>query len=225
MASSLPRLRVLIIADDPLARAGLAAMLASHPDCHIAGQSGTGADMGAALEVFRPDVVLWDLGWEPLSAAASAPVSDDAARGLARLVEMRDTGPPLVVLLADEAPAAALWAVGVRCLLWRQAPVEKLLSALAAAVQGLVVLEEPLVSAVLPVSPLDPAQVTTLLTPREFEVLQLLAEGLPNKLIADRLQISEHTVKFHVNALMDKLQAQSRTEAVVRAIRYGMLAL
>jgi DNA-binding NarL/FixJ family response regulator len=225
MELSLSRLRVLIIADDPLARAGLAAMLAGHPDCHIVGQSGTDTDMGTALEVFRPDVVLWDMGWEPLSTATSAPAPDNTAPGLARLVEMRDTGCPLVVLLADETPAASLWAVGVCCLLWRQAAVEKLLSALAAAVQGLVVLEEPLVRAVLPVSAFDSAQVTTLLTPREFEVLQLLAEGLPNKLIADRLQISEHTVKFHVNALLEKLQAQSRTEAVVRAIRYGMLAL
>ena len=70
-----------------------------------------------------------------------------------------------------------------------------------------------------------PGQVTALLTRREFDVLRLLAEGLPNKIIADRLQISEHTVKFHVNALMAKLHAQSRTEAVVRAIRAGVLPL
>jgi DNA-binding NarL/FixJ family response regulator len=63
------------------------------------------------------------------------------------------------------------------------------------------------------------------LTPREQEVLQLLAEGLPNKTIADRLYISEHTVKFHVNAILSKLGAQSRTEAVVRATRLGLLLL
>ena len=63
------------------------------------------------------------------------------------------------------------------------------------------------------------------LTPREQEVLQLLAEGLPNKTIADRLYISEHTVKFHVNAILSKLGAQSRTEAVVRATRLGILLL
>jgi DNA-binding NarL/FixJ family response regulator len=58
-----------------------------------------------------------------------------------------------------------------------------------------------------------------------MEVLRLLAEGLPNKAIAHRLGISEHTVKFHVNALLGKLGAQSRTEAVVRATRLGLILL
>jgi two-component system nitrate/nitrite response regulator NarL len=63
------------------------------------------------------------------------------------------------------------------------------------------------------------------LTAREREVLQLLAEGLPNKAIAARLTISEHTVKFHVNAILTKLGVQSRTEAVVRAVRLGLIML
>jgi two-component system nitrate/nitrite response regulator NarL len=63
------------------------------------------------------------------------------------------------------------------------------------------------------------------LTPRELEVLQLLAEGLPNKAIGLRLSISEHTVKFHVNAILGKLGAQSRTDAVVRATRLGLIIL
>jgi DNA-binding NarL/FixJ family response regulator len=63
------------------------------------------------------------------------------------------------------------------------------------------------------------------LTPRELEVINLIAEGLPNKTIAGRLGISEHTVKFHVNAILTKLGAQSRTEAVVRATRMGLIAL
>jgi two-component system nitrate/nitrite response regulator NarL len=230
MMSSLLPLRVLIVADDPLARAGLAAMLTGVPDCRVVGQSRGDGDMATALEVYRPDVVLWDMGWEPLSAAASAsvaptPGSDDGWPALARLMEVRDTGHAVVALLADDAQVTALWAAGVRCLLLREVSAEKLISALAAAVQGLVVLEEALVSAVLSTSQLVPGQVTALLTRREFDVLRLLAEGLPNKIIADRLQISEHTVKFHVNALMAKLHAQSRTEAVVRAIRAGVLPL
>jgi two-component system, NarL family, nitrate/nitrite response regulator NarL len=63
------------------------------------------------------------------------------------------------------------------------------------------------------------------LTPRELEVLELVAEGLSSKLIAVRLGISEHTAKFHVNAIMTKLGVQSRTEAVVRAARLGLLSL
>ena len=63
------------------------------------------------------------------------------------------------------------------------------------------------------------------LTPRELEVVQLLAEGLPNKAIAKRLGVSDHTIKFHVNAILGKLGAQSRTEAVVRATRLGLIVL
>jgi len=63
------------------------------------------------------------------------------------------------------------------------------------------------------------------LTGREMEVLQLLAEGLPNKIIANKLSITDHTVKFHVNAIMSKLGVQSRTEAVVRATKLGLIIL
>ncbi|MGH2349141.1 MAG: response regulator transcription factor, partial [bacterium] len=63
------------------------------------------------------------------------------------------------------------------------------------------------------------------LTPRELEVLQLLAEGLPNKGIARRLRISEHTVKFHITAIMSKLNTHSRTETVTRAARAGLILL
>ena len=70
--------------------------------------------------------------------------------------------------------------------------------------------------------PLPPAEP---LTARELQVLRLLAEGLANKAIAQRLAISEHTVKFHVNAIMGKLGADSRTEAVVRASRLGLILL
>ena len=63
------------------------------------------------------------------------------------------------------------------------------------------------------------------LTPRELEVLRLMAEGLPNKTIAARLEISEHTVKFHVNTILGKLGVASRTEAVVRATRLGLILL
>ena len=64
-----------------------------------------------------------------------------------------------------------------------------------------------------------------LLTPRENDVLRLLAEGLPNKGVASRLEVSEHTVKFHVNSIMSKPNAQSRTEAVTLATRLGLLPL
>jgi DNA-binding NarL/FixJ family response regulator len=92
-----------------------------------------------------------------------------------------------------------------------------------AAGQGLVVHDPSLAPG--PGPGRDPAVLVEDLTPRETEVLQLLADGLTNKAIAQRLGISDHTVKFHVNAVLGKLDAQSRTEAVVQASRLGLLQL
>jgi two-component system nitrate/nitrite response regulator NarL len=96
---------------------------------------------------------------------------------------------------------------------------------LRAAAGGLIVLDPALAGAVLSARETSPDRLVEELTPRELEVLQLLAEGLPNKAIGLRLEISEHTVKFHVNAILGKLGAQSRTEAVVRASRLGLIIL
>ena len=71
----------------------------------------------------------------------------------------------------------------------------------------------------------SPEELAEPLTPRELEVLQLLSQGLPNKRIAQRLAISEHTVKFHVNAILGKLSVQSRSEAIVHAVRMGLVVL
>jgi DNA-binding NarL/FixJ family response regulator len=134
MVSSLSPLRVLIVAADPLARAGLAALLAATPGCSVMGQSSGEAELGRELAVYRPDVVLWDMGWEPLRPATAAPASPFPEYGerrphLEQLAEVRDAGHAVVVLLADEAQAAMLWTAGVRCLLLRDSHAEKLISA------------------------------------------------------------------------------------------------
>ena len=203
-------LRTLIIADDPLARTGLAALLADQPACTVAGQIAGDAGAMESLDVYRPDVILWDLGWVPLSIWEQP-------------FDLQAAPCPVVVLLAEPDQAAEAWAAGARGLLPRQANADQLLAALRSAVQGLITLEPSLSSALLPTLQSAPSPLVEALTPRELEVLQLLAEGLPNKTIARRLDISEHTVKFHVNAIMTKLAAQSRTEAVVRATQLGLI--
>lgn len=213
-------LRVLIVADDPLARAGLAALLADQPDCIVVGQTAGDADLASDLDVYRPDVALWDLGWERSSDSSASSLP-----GLEYLVELGDIGLPVVGLLSDESQASDAQVAGVLGLLPRDTGPERLVAALMAVAQGLAVLDPSLVPPLLgtrdqPVPPLVEE-----LTPRELEVLDLLAEGLSNKAIALRLGISEHTVKFHVNAVMGKLGAQSRTEAVVRATRLGLILL
>lgn len=205
-------MRVLIVADDPLARAGLAALLADQPGCAVVGQVAGEADLPDALDVHRPDVTLWDLGWDPTSS-------------LERLADLADAGPPIVALLPDEAHATGARTAGARGLLLRDTGADPLVAALMAVAQGLVVLEPSLAAAMLAAGDQAPAPLIEELTPRELEVLQLLAEGLPNKAIARRLDISQHTVKFHVNAILGKLGAQSRTEAVVRATRMGLILL
>ena len=205
-------LRVLIIANDPLARAGLATLLTTESNYTIAGQVAGDTDLLADLDIYQPDVVIWDLGWDPVSA-------------LDHLENYRDINFPMVALLPDETFAAEVWASGIQCLILRDAGVAKLLASLQAAVQGLAIFEPGLIPVLSSGRPLEPELLTEALTPRELEVLQLLAEGLANKAIARQLGISEHTVKFHVNAILGKLNAQSRTEAVVRATRLGLLHL
>jgi DNA-binding NarL/FixJ family response regulator len=211
-------LRVLVVASSPLARAGLTALLDGAAGISIVGQNAGDADLADSLDVYRPDVLIWDMGWEPL-------------QNLDRLGEI--SGVPVLALIGDEATAleasAALIGAGVRGLLLQDARNGVLAAALNALGQGLVVIPPAVAETLraepaLGTAPADPTLIEGL-TPRELEVINLIAEGLPNKSIAGKLGISEHTVKFHVNAILTKLSAQSRTEAVVRATRLGLIAL
>jgi DNA-binding NarL/FixJ family response regulator len=200
------------VGEDPLARAGLAALLASQSGIEIVAQ-GTPADDLAALAAARaPDVVLWDLGVEPGERVGTLP-------------ELGDEAPPVVVLVANESQAIEALAAGARGALFRDVPAHLLAAAMAAAAQGLLVLEPPLAEAALRRMPSSSGPALDPLTPREIEVLQLLAQGLSNKAIGARLGISEHTAKFHVNSILGKLGASTRTEAVVAASRLGLVVL
>ena len=205
-------LRLLVIADDPLARAGLAALLAAQPGCIVVGKITDAANLLAELDIYRPDILLWDLGWDP------APM-------LEQLADLQGIALPSVILLADDTYVTEAWLAGAKAILPRDVDSNKLIAALQAAFEGLVTLDPKLVPSFLPNNRTSPTPPVEALTPRELEVLQHLAEGLPNKTIAHRLEISKHTVKFHVNAIMGKLGAQSRTEAVVRATQLGLILL
>lgn len=205
----LESVRLLIIADDPLARAGLATMLAEWEMVTVVGQTPADEALLANVDVYRPDVVLWDLGWDADTIPA----------------EFNDMAYPVLALLPHEELAVDAWAAGARGLLLRDADGETLQTALEAVGEGLLVLDPALEAALRPTARADELPPAEELTPREREVLHLLAEGLSNRAIGQELGISEHTVKFHVNAIMTKLDAQSRTEAVVRATRLGLILL
>ena len=204
--------RVLVIANDPLARAGLATLLAEQSNCTVSGQIAADADLSANLTVYAPDALVWDMGW-------------DSADAIERLSDLGNTGLPTLVLLSEESQATAAWVAGAKGLFLRSTRIEKVVAALPAILQGLVVIDPALADILLSSRERTAEPLSEALTAREREVLQFLAEGLPNKLIAQRLAISESTVKFHVNAIMGKLGAQSRTDAVVRATRLGLIIL
>jgi DNA-binding NarL/FixJ family response regulator len=108
---------------------------------------------------------------------------------------------------------------------------DQIIAAVHAAAAGLLVMPAEEGTAFLPQSPphepaQEPAQdMVEPLTPREMDVLEMLAEGLSNKMIAHRLSISDHTAKFHVNSILAKLNAGTRTEAVTRGIRLGLIKI
>ena len=130
-----------------------------------------------------------------------------------------------VILLSDDSQwtAEALRA-GVRAVLPRELTAAEIVAAVEAAAAGLVVVHPQELDGLLPaVPPSLPARPVEALSPREIEVLGMMAEGIGNKEIAARLGISEHTVKFHVASIMGKLHAGTRTEAVMLGVRMGLI--
>ncbi len=197
--------RILLVGDDPLARAGLAARLAGRSDVSIAGESGAD-EASAASAALAPAAVLWDLG-------TSGGTADPAPSHVTA---------PVVALAAGEGDAAEAVRAGARAVLFRGATADAIAAALVAAARGLAVLDASLAEDWVRPPEEAPAEG---LTARETEVLSLLAEGLSNKAIAARLGISDHTAKFHVNAILAKLGAESRAAAIVKAARLGLVAL
>jgi two-component system nitrate/nitrite response regulator NarL len=207
-------LRVLIVADNLLTRAGLAALLS--PYGAIVGQTTSGAALARDIEIYHANVALIEVSWSPSAM-------------LAQCQPLIDAELPPVALLADDTTAAeavgSLALFGVYGLLRRETPPERIALALQTVLDGFLVFD-PVYQAVL-AQPLPPPDtpLSEPLTKREQEVLELLTTGQTNKAIARKLGITEHTVKFHVNAIMTKLGAQSRTEAVTRATRLGLILL
>jgi DNA-binding NarL/FixJ family response regulator len=199
---------VLVVSADPLARSGLAALVAGRPELALAGEAGP-REAARVAEAASPQVVLWDGGegqGAPLHRGPEPPL-----------------GAPILALVADAARAGEALRAGARGVLSRSVNPERLGRAAAAVAAGLTVLDPALAGDFL--RPPEPARSLEPLTPREREVLALLAEGLGNKAIAARLGISEHTAKFHVNGILAKLGVDSRAEAIVRAARLGLVVL
>jgi two-component system nitrate/nitrite response regulator NarL len=197
--------RALLVSPDPLVRAGLRGLLIS-AGWGIAGELDALGSVRSATRETSVDAVLWDAG--------HAPTPDPPELGL----------PPVVALVEDETGARAVLAAGLAGALLRGTDAPAVAAALSAVAHGLTV-TDPALRGLRPSPELRTRAGPVDFTRRELEVLALLAEGLPNRAIAERLGISRHTVKFHVNALLQKLGVARRTEAVVRAARLGLVVL
>jgi DNA-binding NarL/FixJ family response regulator len=199
--------KVLVRALTPLSAAGLEQMIRAESDFVLVREGNGGADEEA-------DVIVSEVG----------PAEGHSPEGPR---EISDGGAAVVLLLEDPPPgwAGGVMAGSVKALLPRRIAQEELAAAVRAAAAGLFVIHPDNAEGYFPERrpeergefPLEP------LTPRERDVLRKMADGLSNKEIAASLGISEHTVKFHVAAILGKLGAAGRTEAVMTAVRRGLV--
>ncbi len=214
-----PSIRILVADDHPVVREGLIAMLSTQADFEIVGEAAHGEEVVQKAKALRPDVVLLDL---------EMPKMD----GVEALQRLRETAPEVRALVftvfdTDERIVEAVRA-GAQGYLLKGAPRSEVFKAIRIVSEGGSLLEPLVASKVLRhiSSEADASRHTPeALTPREMEVLQCLGRGLTNKDIAEALFISERTVKFHVSAILDKLGAGNRTEAVTLAAHRGLLSL
>lgn len=210
-------IRILVVDDHPIVREGLVAVLGTQPDLRVVGEADSGATAVARAAALAPDIVLLDLEMPDMD-------------GVEVLAAMRARNPALRAIVftafdTDERILAAVQA-GAQGYLLKGAPREELFRAIRVVHQGGSLLQPVVASKLLrQVSAPSTSPLAEPLTAREMEVLEALGRGLQNKEIAAELAITERTVKFHVSAIMGKLGAGNRTEAVAIAAQMGLIKL
>lgn len=208
-------IRILVADDHPVVRDGLVAILSTQPDFEVVGEASNGVEVVQQTETLAPDVILLDLEMPDLDGVAAL-----------KQLQQAETGARAIVFTAFDTDERILEAVqaGAQGYLLKGAPREELFNAIRVVHSGGSLLQ-PVVASKLLRQVSQPTTETEALTPRELEVLHLVAQGLPNKEIAQELVISERTVKFHVSSIMGKLGAGNRTEAVSLATQQGLIDL
>jgi two-component system, NarL family, response regulator YdfI len=214
-------IRVFIVAASPLARSGLQQLLAS-PEIELVGSA---VDLDSAAGLLSepeadPDVIVVDASRDSGANAANLSVTSS------------DIGADIPIVVLEPADNAAtgsdLLCHGARAVLPAGVSPAELIAALRAVTSGLIVLH-PTTIAAIPRAAVNTSRSTDEwiepLTKREKQVLQMLAAGLGNKEIAAKLNISDHTAKFHVGSILGKLGVSTRAEAVAMGVRRGLVLL
>ncbi|HET7478767.1 MAG TPA: response regulator transcription factor [Rubrobacteraceae bacterium] len=214
-------LKILVADDHPMLREGLVAVLDTQEDFEVVGEASDGAEVVRLAEELRPDVILLDL---------EMPDTGGVTDGVAALQRLREAGSEAKAIVftaydTDERILGSLRA-GARGYLLKGASRQEIFSAIRTVHAGGSLLQSDVTSKLLASMSRDERRAAhEPLTPRELEVLALLARGRKNAEIAGNLFITERTVKFHVSSLMRKLGADNRTEAVGIAAQRGLIQL
>jgi two-component system, NarL family, response regulator YdfI len=228
---------VFIIAASDVVRAGLESLLANDARFTMAGSAADLAELAAdGSERASPDIVVFDAERQPEETGVMLrSFTDEADEG--------EHSPAFVVIGAEQSEwvTEALRAGVVRATLPRAASGGEIIAAVEAVSVGLIALDAETLAVLLSTPTSTPDDLRSAqtsgeersavvpeldaLTPREREVLEMVALGLSNKEIAWRMKISEHTVKFHVASIFAKLDVSTRTEAVMRGIRQGLIMM
>jgi NarL family two-component system response regulator LiaR len=211
-------IRVLVVDDHTVVREGLCALIEEWPEFEVVGQAGDGDQAVLQARTLRPDVILMDL---------VMPKKD----GVAAIGEIREEDPDVRILVltsfSEDRKAFEAVKAGARGYLLKDSTSDEVIQAIHDVYRGEIALQPSLALRVIRElgrpSSLPPAEQQ--LTEREVEVLKLVAQGLSNQEIGDRLSIAERTVRSHVSSFLDKLHLANRTQAALYALREGLASL
>jgi NarL family two-component system response regulator LiaR len=210
---------ILIVDDHTLFRTGIRKMLEAEADMHVVGEAATGREALEQARKLVPDVILMDVKMPDLDGI-------EATRCLVR--EMPHLGIIFCTMFEDDEFVFAGLQAGGRGYILKDADPDTMLRAIRAVANGESLLDSSIAMKVMRQFSALPGKQAPLfddLTPRELEILKLVGEGLRNKEIAQRLVISEKTVKNHINNIFSKLHVLDRSQAVLYAIRKGLVKM
>ena len=216
------RVQVLIVQDHPLLASAIARVLEGQPDLAVSGVSSSGADAVQAAAQNRPDVVLMDFRLPDVTGPVAA-----------RTIKTAHADAAIVFHSADESEKALLDAIdaGATAYLTKDATADQIIEAVRRASKGEVLIPVELFARAIArqrgvvTRKREREQLLAQFTPRELDILNLLAEGLDTGAMSERLGIAPHTVEWHVRHVIEKLQVHSKLQAVIAAARKGLIEL